>query len=312
MIEKESGPEVDAERLRHVYGEMKKMNIHLDDNPIEYGPKRFNHKIAQTQAMLSRLEQIFLQVSEDLHWFKRHMTVKKAIFEMERKELLATDMGVRSAPNQTLRDALVDSKLSDSIREIQDLEVKAQDLEMLMIVIKAKRTDLKNTQGRLRDQLKLIEHDIHMGAQWGRSTPPSSGSFRHVSESVSDIDNLLASVDQDGGFSSKDSSSEEDSALDSEEESEEEILVVDVDPSPHLEEDHGSVLDTLERGTEEESSEILDLLDSDPDPLPIGTSSDREVDAFLEDMEDLLDTIPEAPDLRVQADIEDLISSLTD
>ena len=39
-----------------------------------------------------------------------------------------------------------------------------------MTVIKAKRTDLKDLQGRLRDQLKLCQEQIALGQRWGSKT----------------------------------------------------------------------------------------------------------------------------------------------
>jgi hypothetical protein len=39
-----------------------------------------------------------------------------------------------------------------------------------MTVIKAKRTDLKDLQGRLRDQLKLCQEQISLGQRWGSKT----------------------------------------------------------------------------------------------------------------------------------------------
>jgi hypothetical protein len=223
---------------------------------------------------------------------------------MERKELLANDMSVRSAPNQSLRDAVADSRLSDQIRSIQALELKAQDLEMLMVVIKAKRTDLKNSQGRLRDQLKLIEHDLGMGARWGNNAPPSP-----VAGAVADIDGLLATADEGGAWD------------DNEDEPEigtEGVVVEDEDPTPHVDVD---TLDLDEDGEDDDSEEIEEkeeeddsilAEDDEAEPMPEASSSDDEVDAFLDSIDDAPEPDTGAPEVRDQTDIEDLISSLTE
>jgi hypothetical protein len=214
---------------------------------------------------------------------------------------------------------MVDSKLADSIRSMQELELRAQDLEMLMVVIKAKRTDLKNSQGRLRDQLKLIEHDLGMGARWGNNAPPSL-----AAGAATDIDDLLNIADE-GGAWSKDFEVGTGDEVDGDE-----------DPSPHVElssldleedsteteedeeaeefgEDSGEDDDSEEIEEAEEADDATILADDDEaEPMPEGSSSDDEVDAFLDSIEDASEVDTETPEDRHQPDIEDLISSLTE
>jgi len=45
-------------------------------------------------------------------------------------------------------------------------------LEDLIKVIKAKRTDLKDLQGRIRDQHKLCQEQIGLGQRWGGKSVP--------------------------------------------------------------------------------------------------------------------------------------------
>ena len=40
-----------------------------------------------------------------------------------------------------------------------------------MAVIKSRRTDLKDVQGRLRDQLRLCQEETGLGAKWGSRAP---------------------------------------------------------------------------------------------------------------------------------------------
>lgn len=194
-----SVPEVDLERIQQIYAELKNMDIQLDPNPIEYGPKRFNKKIAKARALLSRLDQIFLQVSEDLHYFKRVINQKRNLYELDKRELLVHDPKCRMGRSQQEREALADTQLRAKIEEFLDLEESARDLETVMLVIKAKRTDLKDAQSRMRDQMKLIEHDISMGAQWGRQAYSNQGFddlSKGMEESLQDIDELLKGEDE--------------------------------------------------------------------------------------------------------------------
>lgn len=192
-------PIVDEERIQETYDGLGKMHVKLDPNPIEYGPKRFNNKIAETRAMLTRLEQLFLQLSEDLHWFKREILRKKTVYELDKRNLMVTNLNVRAGRSQGEREAFADVELREQLEEVQLLDVTVQDLEMLMIVIKAKRTDLKDIQGRMRDQMKLIEHDISMGARWGRIAPPDP-----LGTTSSDIDDMIQQVDNEGSWSLED------------------------------------------------------------------------------------------------------------
>ena len=47
-----------------------------------------------------------------------------------------------------------------------------EDLEALMTVIKSKRADLKDIQGRIKDQINLCREEIGLGGRWGSKPPP--------------------------------------------------------------------------------------------------------------------------------------------
>ena len=66
-----SDPALDPARLDAIYGELAAMQVDLDADPLELGPKRLNEKIAHGRAMLSKCERIFLSISQDLHRYKR-------------------------------------------------------------------------------------------------------------------------------------------------------------------------------------------------------------------------------------------------
>lgn len=191
-------PVVDDERITETYEELKGMQVELDPNPIDFGPRRFNNRIAQVRSMLNRVEQLSLQASEDLHYFKRIINAKKGLYELEKRELMVKDPTCRVGRSQGEREALADVRLRSMIEEIQALEASAHDLETVMISIRSKRTDLKDVQGRMRDQMKLIEHDISMGARWGNREPMVVGAA--VSASTNDLDDMLADVDKGLGW----------------------------------------------------------------------------------------------------------------
>lgn len=301
-------PVVDLDRITSTYAELKKMEVKLDANPIEYGPKRFNNRIAQVRALLNRVDQIFLQVSEDLHYFQRIINAKRTLYDLEKRELMVNDPRCRVGRSQGEREALADVQLRDELEALSELELAAHDLETLMISIKSKRTDLKDAQGRMRDQMKLIEHDLSMGARWGNNAPTST-----AAESVNEINNLLAEVSQDLG----DEDDEE------EEEDVEPVIAEDVkhDPSPHAEPE--PVLTFGEEPDEEMEAKEDEAAAADDDGLipaedaegtpPEKEHAQEEVDDFLDalgsvDAEDEEEVVEEGKG----PGIDDLIASFAD
>ena len=319
----EAVPIVDRERLEAVYDELKRMLVKLDPNPIEYGPVRFQNRIAQVRSVLTRIEQIFLQASEDLHWYVRATRAKRLVYNLERRELMVNDPKCRMGRSQGEREALADVKLRTEIEDIEDLASRAEDLEILMVVIKSKRTDLKDIQGRMRDQMKLIEHDLGMGARWGKTAP-------HIDtdSAVEDINTLLAAVGSEPEAFIEDETTEE---VVEEVAEDEEVVVEDDhdDPAPVA----GKVIEFVVPPDDEDETDttIVAADDGSEDPsydetpdedtvipeedaqgeLPADEHTSSEADEFL----DALDPEPEEPEPEPEADdgsIEDLISSLAD
>lgn len=319
-------PVVDVERIERTYAELKRMEIRLDPNPIEYGPKRFNNRIAQVRAMLTRLEQLFLQTSEDLHYFKRQISSRNALYELEKRDLMVNDTRVRVGRSQGEREALADVQLRNEIEEIQKLQMAASDLESLMVVIKAKRTDLKDIQGRMREQMKLIEHDIGMGARWGNNAPPS-----FTNESVNKLDGLLADVDSslgivdDGTGAPHDPLEEEEDG--EEEDGEEEDGFVEAedpnhDPAPHAEATTVLILGEEEAAAEPEEGltpiedELSGLLPEEgaEGQLPENHTAQEYADDFLDALSSAgdEDETKNVEQEDAESSINDLIASLSD
>jgi hypothetical protein len=322
----ENIPVVDHERLTEVYGVLKGMSVPRDPNAIGYGPTRFNNRIAKVRALLTRVEQIFLQASEDLHWFKRRARAKRTMYVLERRDLMINDPKCRIGRSQGEREALADVQLRPQIEDIEDLSAKAEDLEILMIVIKSSRSDLKDIQGRMRDQMKLIEHDLGMGARWGKEAPPSV-----IVDSVAEINSLLATVGVSPASDDLLKDEPEEEVFVEElviEDPVEEVVVEVVDdipePDPVLE-FRASDLDQSDEVVE--APVVADESDDpsyagDPDEpvlpeddaegeLPAAHVSDTEADDFLDSFDPSETAVEEAehPD---EGSIEDLISSLAD
>jgi hypothetical protein len=160
---------IDEQWIEKVYQDLTNMDIQLDHDPLEFGPDRLNLKTAEVRNLLSRVEKLFIDVSQNLHKYKRDLLVKNTEFTIARNRLMAEDPHVRAGRSQSERETLAGIRLTDMTVEMKHLEVAVQDLDEILKVIKAKRTDLKDIQGRLKDQLKLCQEGLGLGRRWGKS-----------------------------------------------------------------------------------------------------------------------------------------------
>ena len=168
------------EQISMIYAELAELHVELDDDPLLYGPKRLNGKIALTRKLLTRCEQIFLELSRRLHGCQREHRKHTALLDMAKQDLLANDPEVRAGRNIADRDAIAAIKLRPQIEQVQKLETATTDLETVLTVVKAKRLDIKDLQNRLKDQIKVCQDEIGLGARWGSAKPPSEATTELV------------------------------------------------------------------------------------------------------------------------------------
>jgi len=150
-----------------IFERLSEMNIELDPNPLEFGPGALNEKTATVRSMLSDTERVFMEVSHNLHKYKRDLLVGESTLKIAMTRLMAEDPHVRSGRSQQEREALALLRLTDHTEKIDAIKLNVASLEEVMKIIKAKRTDLKDIQGRLRDQLKLCQEQLALGERWG-------------------------------------------------------------------------------------------------------------------------------------------------
>lgn len=189
-------PVVDSDRIDHLYTELSKMHVELDSDPLEFGPKRLNQKIAECRAALSKCEGISLQVSQDLHWYKRRHRLETATHALKVQELLSNDPEVRAGRNVTDREAVANIKLRSGKELIDKLHFAVEDMEAVLTVVRTKRADLKDIQGRLKDQLKVCQEEISLGARWGSRVRAfvQTAESKAAAESSDSLDSLMDDV----------------------------------------------------------------------------------------------------------------------
>ena len=182
-----------------IYEELIRMDVQLDADPLPYGPKRLNGKIALTRKHLSRAERIFLDLSQQCARYKRGLRSATLILELEKKHLLANDPEVRAGRAVSERDAIAAGKLKAEVMEVANCQHAVEELEMVLAVVKSKRTDLKDIQGRLRDQMKVCQEELALGGRWGSKSPTrgtelEAGQGFADGADVEEVDNLIQNV----------------------------------------------------------------------------------------------------------------------
>jgi hypothetical protein len=179
-------PEISAEAVDAVFSVLSVMEVGLDDDPLQYGPKRLNGKIADARGKLTECEGLFLKVSKWLQKYRAAQRTLETELDLAKKELFANDPEVRAGRNVADRDALATMKLQDQVRTTARVTQTQCDLEAVLTVIKAKRVDLKDVQARIRDQIKLCHDEIGLGSRWG--SKPSPGTEAPDLEAAPNVD----------------------------------------------------------------------------------------------------------------------------
>lgn len=211
-------PEIDQKYIDDIFTELGKMQVVLDKEPLRFGPSRLNEKIATTRNMLTRCEQLFNSTSYHLQLYTTEQRKSRLLFSMNEKELMANDPEVRAGRNLKDREAVAHLKLRKELENLTQIEAVVHNLEIILTMVKAKRSDLKDLQNRIKDQMKLCSEDISIGRRWGQErvfvqpkplvTPDMADKLlspitetveitdKDVSDELADIDELLRSVDK--------------------------------------------------------------------------------------------------------------------
>lgn len=165
-------PVIDEAYTRRIYDSLTAMEVELDSDPLQYGPKRLNGKVAATRRHLSRCQQIYMQMADDLQRLNRAHRSLKLDYDLQMQDMLSNDPDVRSNKNIRDREAVANTKLRVEREQMSQIEMAQSDIESVLSIVKAKREDLKDIQGRIRDQVKLCQEEIGLGSGWGSRPPP--------------------------------------------------------------------------------------------------------------------------------------------
>jgi hypothetical protein len=167
-------PEISSEVVESFYSILLGMEVELDADPLQFGPKRLNGKVAKARGMLTECESLYLKVSLWLQKYRSAHRTMELELDIQMKHLFANDPEVRAGRNVADRQALATMKLQDEVRSLSDVTRAQENLEYLITAIKSKKSDLKDVQGRLRDQIKLCQEELGLGQRWGSKPPPGT------------------------------------------------------------------------------------------------------------------------------------------
>lgn len=256
------------EEADHIFEELMPLDMELDEDPLSFGPKRINNKFALVRGMLSRCERIFLDVSKQLHAMKRSLKIKTLELDLAKKHLFATDPETRAGKSVADREAIASGKLHQTTMEVHDLEMAVESLMAVWSIVKTKRADLKDIEGRLRDQHRLCQEEIGLGARWGSRAvgdvklTPGIGNQSEISAMTEMLEGVDAEIHlgkADGTW--KDPIEMDDLDEDSEEEEETE--------------------ETSESVTDKIIDETESLVETPVEELLVPTATTEETDSFL-------------------------------
>lgn len=189
--------------IEGIFQELSRMDVTLEQDPLSYGPKYLTAKIARCRNYLSRTEQLFNEISYRLSVAKRLKLRCETDFTVKESHLLTNDPTVRSQRSVSDRKAQVVMALIEEKRVIQEVESVLQDLENTLTVVKSKRADLKDIQGRIRDQIKLCQELVALGNHWGSRLPPNtkapdlSKARGYVKDESNDLDSVIDTDDRE-------------------------------------------------------------------------------------------------------------------
>lgn len=167
--------DVDEAYLDEVINRLSALKIDLDDDPLMFGPKRLNSKVALCRAHIDVCMTIYLQLSSDMRRMMRLSRTLEMEYQIKQADLLANNQDVRAQDSIKDRLAFADMKLSDLRKDMMLVEAAVKDLGGLLTVVNKKKEDLKDVQNQLKSQIKLCQEVIEkLHGQWG-SAPSQDG-----------------------------------------------------------------------------------------------------------------------------------------
>jgi hypothetical protein len=157
---------VSPEYISETYDALDKMDVELDEDPLDYGPSRLNSKIKQCRDYLSIVEKTSLRASRKLLGIKETHRATHKLYQIEEDRLMNGDPDVRAGRNIDDRRAIARLKLPEQVAELIWLEQGIEDMQNVLDSLKFKQIGLKNVQSQIKEQRNLCNEDLALGRTW--------------------------------------------------------------------------------------------------------------------------------------------------
>lgn len=158
--------EVDEEWITDGYDRIRECAVELDPNPLDFGPGRLIDKIHQIRKFQNMVEAMYVQATQDYGRVQQDRLRLEGLYNIERDNLLTTDLTVRSGRSQSDRQAMVNMKLRPLLETIERCKQNEFKLKTFLTVVDSKRSSLNSTNGQIKAQMKLLSQEISLGGEW--------------------------------------------------------------------------------------------------------------------------------------------------
>lgn len=169
-----SKPLVDPRYVKKVFSILSGMIVQLDEDPLDYSPKRLNAKVQVTRSYMNEVERLALDASKRLHDIKEQYRKVKRLYQISEDKLLKSDSDVRAGRSIEDRRSLARLKMPDQADELVWFEQGIEDMETVLGALKGKLSGLRNIQGQLKEQRNLCNEGIGLGRAWAMKDKGSS------------------------------------------------------------------------------------------------------------------------------------------
>ena len=182
---------MEEERVDEIFARIGDMELELDYDPIERGPKFLNTMVASCRNYTNEVQRYARECQMHLRQVERNLRVAEADFELQYNDLMANDPEIIRMRNLSKadRDALARTKLQKEINDINQLKLALTDAGHVQTVIESKFGELKSIIRDIRLQKNLIEAEIETGAFWGNDMGDHNSTY--ISHGDIDASNLF-------------------------------------------------------------------------------------------------------------------------
>lgn len=198
------------EQIQKIFDRLEEIDISLDPNPIERGPKYLNNMVAEVRNKANEVRRFQRLVLQEKRQLEQILNRKETEYNLKFDDLMATNDQVQKRSSKSDREAMANSMLKDLREEIMDLESELEDAKLVEETIDSKLSELRDLNRDIRLQKKLIQEEIEIGSAWGDNTSKGDNQIEVEDSEIGDL--LGDSLDDDTSSSlDKDFPVEEDS-----------------------------------------------------------------------------------------------------